>query len=121
MIRWTLIFLLPFVLAFSSSRKPESKTSSSALPEVWVVISDGQKSCESKSIPVESGGEPLRNSGIMIYQSAKGSDGLMHAQMCGAWTGSLNAYKIAASDVERAKKLGYKLPPKSFSIKQLKK
>lgn len=83
---------------------------------IWVVRSDGAKSCSPEvTESIDQGAALLRGAQIQVLESRKGSDGMMHAQVCGADTGSLNGYLIQKSDLKRALDLGFKEAPVTFS------
>ncbi|OPY96071.1 hypothetical protein A5906_04955 [Bradyrhizobium sacchari] len=49
----------------------------------------------------------LTRAGLAIVSQKKATDGLMHIQLCGSMTGSVNAYEIASSDFQNALDLGF--------------
>lgn len=101
--------LSPDVLAFSR-KGPEAAQSQTALADhqIWVMRSDGAQSCSTKSgQSLEGGAADLKNAKVRVLDSHKGGDGKLHAQMCGAPTGSMNAYLIPKDDLPQAVALGY--------------
>jgi len=71
---------------------------------------DGSLQCErGKEITLEDMAKELAENGIEVKASRKGSDGRMHIAMCGASTGRLNVYSIAAESLPRARELGFEL------------
>lgn len=71
--------------------------------QVWVSRSDGAESCAPKSgQSLEEGAAELKKAGVRVLDQRKGDDGKMHMQMCGAPTGSMNAYLIARDDLPKA-------------------
>lgn len=68
---------------------------------------DGSKQCgEGKPIDLKVMAKELK--GIKIYSMERKPDGLMHIQVCGAPTGYANVYEIDKSNLEAAKKMGFK-------------
>ena len=47
--------------------------------------------------------------GIKIHSSHKKNDGLLRVQVCGAPTGNANIYEVDKVNLEKVKKLGYKV------------
>ncbi|MBC7693023.1 MAG: hypothetical protein H7222_14770 [Methylotenera sp.] len=81
---------------------------------VWIKRTDGGVSCEQdKAQSVEQGKDELVRAGIQVQDSRKATDGKMHAQMCGAPTGSENRYLVTKDQFEKAKALGFTEAPKS--------
>lgn len=75
--------------------------------KVWVYKYDNSKQCEPKSgISEKEMASQLLD--IKIYSMKKQSDGLSRVQVCGALTGSTNAYEIKQKDVPLAETLGFK-------------
>ena len=99
--------------ALSTAVQQASHAAGSA-ESVWIKRTDGGVSCEQdKAQSVEKGKEELTRAGIQVQDSRKASDGKMHAQMCGAPTGSENRYLVNRSELEKAKALGFSEAPKS--------
>jgi hypothetical protein len=95
---------------FYEGHSPFAMSSSST---VWVMQSDGGKSCESNSgNSLEQGAASLRKMQIKVLNSHKGNDGKMHAQMCGLPSGTANVYQINRSDLTKASALGFVEAPK---------
>ncbi len=85
----------------------------------WVVQSDDSKSCEQDSgISLTQGARRLKQNQIVILKSSKETDGKAYIQMCGAYQGGLNAYLIPKKELEKALKLGFKVPGKNSSVFQ---
>ena len=98
--------------AHAFSRKSQETASpvasASAAVQVWITRPDGAQSCSAGSgQSLEDGAAELRKSKVRVLESRKGSDGKMHMQMCGAPTGSTNAYLIPNEDLSRAVAQGY--------------
>ena len=95
--------------AVSKNSQSVAKSKKAHPPDlVWIVRSDGSKSCDPHSAQaVEEGAKDLQEAGITVHQSLKANDGNMHAQFCGADTGSLNAYRIDKKDLDKARKKGF--------------
>ena len=75
---------------------------------VWVMKPDGAKSCAPDSgLPVDQALEELKAAHISVRDSRKGSDGKMHAQVCGAPQGSTHSFLIDRKDLGGAIALGY--------------
>ncbi|MCM2324671.1 MAG: hypothetical protein NDJ90_15535 [Oligoflexia bacterium] len=82
---------------------------------LWVIRSDGELSCGmKKGQPLEAAAAELERAGVKVLESRKSNDGMMRIQMCGAATGSLNAFRIARKELEAAKALGFGEAPKDF-------
>jgi hypothetical protein len=85
-----------------------SSTSAPKADQVWVTRGDGAQSCTPGSgQSLDDGANELRKSKVRVLESRKGSDGKMHAQMCGLPSGSTNAYLIPKDDLPQAVALGY--------------
>jgi hypothetical protein len=112
-----LCFLVPLLASAFSARKAETPapgeaTSSSDSPKqtdtVWVSRPDGGQSCSPKSgQALDEAATELKGAGIAVFESRKGNDGKMRAQMCGLPTGGLNSYRIAKADLAKAQALGF--------------
>ncbi|MCC8960330.1 hypothetical protein H8B02_45105 [Bradyrhizobium sp. Pear77] len=69
---------------------------------------DGTILCaEGSGIKLDDMAKELTSAGIAIISQKKATDGLMHIQLCGSITGSVNAYEIASSDLQKALDLGF--------------
>ncbi|MGY4319454.1 hypothetical protein [Bradyrhizobium sp. JR3.5] len=69
---------------------------------------DGTILCaEGTGIKLDEMAKELTRAGIAIVSQKKAADGLMHIQLCGSITGSVNAYEIASSDLQKALDLGF--------------
>lgn len=112
-------FVLVFSLLLASPAGAVGKkqaTPAADVGRVWVVRSDGAQSCGIKEgLSPEQMGDELRKAGIQVFEMRKGTDGKMHAQMCGAPTGGLNGFEILSADLPKALLIGYKEAPKGFS------
>lgn len=76
--------------------------------QVWITRPDGAQSCTPKSgQTLEDGAADLRRAKVRVLDSRKGNDGKMHMQMCGAPSGTTNAYLIPKEDLPQAVTLGY--------------
>jgi hypothetical protein len=107
-----LLLALPLILgAFSGKQSPQPGDSSSAQSSgetVWVSRPDGSKSCSGKSgASLDDGTAELKGLKIQVLDSRKSSDGKMHSMMCGASTGSSNAYLIPKAQLLQAIAAGY--------------
>ena len=79
---------------------------------MWVARPDGALGCKPDSgQSLDTGAEDLKKAGVTILESRKGSDHKMHIQVCGAPTGSQNAYRIPRSELEKVKALGFQPAP----------
>lgn len=88
-------------------RSPQEVASTAAQNHVFVAKSDGTKQCEKKKgISIDVMEKQLKS--IKVYSKSSKSDGLMRTQVCGADTGYFNVFEIEASDLEKAKALGFK-------------
>ncbi len=69
---------------------------------------DGTLMCgQGKEIKLDVMATELMQRGISIISQRKTTDGLMHFQLCGSITGSVNAYEIVPSDLQKALDLGF--------------
>jgi hypothetical protein len=94
--------------AFSRKAADTDPAQSLAANQVWIQRADGAQSCSTKSgQSLEDGATDLKNAKVRVLDSHKGGDGKLHAQMCGAPTGSMNAYLIPKDDLPQAVALGY--------------
>ncbi|RME17898.1 MAG: hypothetical protein D6797_01475 [Bdellovibrio sp.] len=76
--------------------------------KVKVYKYDGSKQCGlDKGIKLEEMEKQLK--GIKIYKEFKKNDGLVRVMACGTPTGNANVYEISSKDLEKAKKLGFKI------------
>jgi hypothetical protein len=76
---------------------------------LFVFKLDGTKHCEPHSgIDLNSMALELAGAGIEIFSKRKGYDGREGIAVCGAPTGQINIYEIAASDLASALSLGFK-------------
>lgn len=120
--QWILMFFtLSGVCYFDGSQAaeqglkqlPKKKQTQKQLPNgedsfVWIKRSDGALSCGmEKAQSLEMGAAELKKANIRIFGSRKSNDGQMHIQMCGAPTGSENAYLIQKGDLPKAISLGF--------------
>ena len=94
-----------FVLALGMSSGPSKDAT------VWVTQPDGAKSCEGEdpAKTLEKVANQLKTAGVQVLEMKKGNDGKMYMQMCGAPTGSLNAFKISKQDLAKAQGLGFQI------------
>ncbi len=68
---------------------------------------DGSKQCGTgKAITITDMQKDLGT--IVVYSSENKADGLMHMQVCGSNTGRANVYEIDQSNLDEAKKRGFK-------------
>jgi hypothetical protein len=78
---------------------------------------DGSLQCEMGSpVSLDEMEKALRGANIAVQAKAKKADGIQHPQMCGASTGMMNVYRIKASDLEKARALGFALYVEGISI-----
>jgi len=75
---------------------------------VWIMRSDGAQFCVAGSgETLVQGSAELAAAHIEVLESKKGSDGKMHAQVCGGYRGSTNNYLINKDKLNQAVALGY--------------
>lgn len=75
--------------------------------KIWVYKYDNSKQCEPKTgVSEKEMASQLLD--IKIYSMKKQSDGQPRVQVCGALTGSTNAYEIKQKDLPLAETLGFK-------------
>jgi hypothetical protein len=78
---------------------------------------DGSLQCDMGSpVSLDDMEKALRGANIAVQSKAKKPDGIQHPQMCGASTGMMNVYRIKASDLEKARALGFVLYIEGISI-----
>jgi hypothetical protein len=97
-------------------KKAEDLTAATATQSlVWVMKSDGGKSCgEKEGESVESGAAALKKKGVSALESRKLNDGMMRPSVCGASTGMMNLYRIENRDLEKAVSAGFVAAPADF-------
>ncbi|MEO5970775.1 MAG: hypothetical protein ABIQ95_12685 [Bdellovibrionia bacterium] len=111
------VFFVLMSFGFSSKRSekapPPDSTNGGTSPSptdssVWIMRSDGAKYCETGSgSTLAQGSADLEAAQIAVLASKKGSDGKMHAQVCGGSRGSTNNYLINRDKLSQALALGY--------------
>lgn len=117
-----LLMLLLVTLAFTFlvsgfAPKLDQKTDSES-EKIWVVRSDGARSCGvQEGEPVDQATAELKKAGVTVFESRKGVDGKMHAMVCGASEGTLNAFLIPEKDLPKTIVLGFSKAPKDFVLK----
>lgn len=112
-----MVLVLAFSIGCASAEKKEGAQPAAAkqVSTMWVMIADGSQSCGfKKGATLEESAELLKKADVKVLQSKKGTDGMMHVQMCGAATGKVNGYEISSSDFEKARKAGFKPAPEDF-------
>jgi hypothetical protein len=73
-----------------------------------VYKADGTLQCgQGHEVSLATMEKELTGASITVHSRTKDTDGMLHAQVCGAPTGSVNAYQISASDKDKAVKLGF--------------
>lgn len=60
---------------------------------------------------LEALAKPLEGAGVRVLGRACGSDGRMHAMVCGAPDGRIAIFDVPAGDAEAARRLGYAALP----------
>jgi hypothetical protein len=84
-----------------------AQLSSSSQERIRIFKYDGSLQCGiGKPIALSEMAKEL--GGIKVYSSENKPDGLMHIQACGTPTGRANVYEIDKSNLEAAKKKGFK-------------
>ena len=84
-----------------------AQISASAQERIKVYKYDGSLQCGmGKAIAISEMAKEL--TGITIYSSENKPDGLMHIQLCGSPTGHANVYEIDKTNLELAKKKGFR-------------
>jgi len=69
---------------------------------------DGTLLCENgREITLDQMAKQLTQGGVSVISQRKGSDGLLHIQLCGSTTGKINIFEIPSSDLQRALDLGF--------------
>jgi hypothetical protein len=78
---------------------------------------DGSLQCEMGSpVSLDEMEKALRGANIAVQAKVKKADGIQHPHMCGASTGIMNVYRIKASDLEKARALGFVLYIEGISV-----
>ena len=76
---------------------------------VKVYKADGSLQCgQGKTIDLKVMEAQLKKAGVKVHSSAKQPDGMMHTQVCGAATGTANAFEIDSANMPKAEKLGFR-------------
>lgn len=92
----------------SDGTKKDGEKAASGADTVWVSRPDGSMSCEPGSgRSLEDDASRLTDAGVELHEKAKGNDGLAHAQVCGAATGDINAFRISRDHLDQAKEAGF--------------
>lgn len=114
-------FLFLFLLACGTGPCKEVQTQNSqesiqaSLPvnelkpsdRVKVFKPDGSLQCGmGKMIPIEQMQKELKD--IQVFSATNKQDGLMHIQACGTPTGQCHVFEVPRSDLEKARKLGFR-------------
>jgi hypothetical protein len=96
-------FLLPtlFLAIFSLSAHAAGETTK-------IAKSNGAKQCEPYRISPATMSKELTAHGIKVLSATCGTDGMMHAAVCGGDAGEINIFEIPAGDLGNAKSLGFK-------------
>ena len=83
-------------------------SAASATPGVLVVKSRGSLQCDaSAGTPPAAMSAQLEAAGIAVRRSGCATDGRLHPARCGAPTGELNLFEIAAADLPKAEAQGF--------------
>jgi hypothetical protein len=103
--------ILLIVMAFTGAAHAFSRKADQPGPDArtaWIYKPDGGQSCSPQSgESLEDAAQALKKARIPVLDSRKASDGKMHIQMCGAATGSRNAYEIPRERLPHAIALGF--------------
>ncbi len=103
-----LILSAALLVGFGGSKLASVGASAPAEASVWVQKPDGGAQCEPGTArSLEEGAKELAKAGVRVLSSRKGSDGQMRIQLCGSPTGAQNIFEIPATDLEKAKSLGF--------------
>lgn len=96
-------------LALVLSNQVHAVAANSNAKSVWISRPDGAQSCAPESgVSLDKGASELKKADIPVWSKKKGNDGMMHAQMCGADTGTTNAFLIPRDKLTNAEALGYR-------------
>jgi hypothetical protein len=71
-------------------------------------------------IPIDEMANELKGSGIEVLKMRKANDGLGHIGVCGASTGSINAFEIRRDLLPAAQKLGYRMLVTHGMVREIK-
>jgi hypothetical protein len=106
-----LVFAVVSGPAHALGRKPTGSPSPATDGTAWVKRPDGTQQCsmdgKQSEASLEKGARELEKAGIPVLNRQKTSDGKMRIQLCGSPTGKEDAYQIRATDLERARALGF--------------
>jgi hypothetical protein len=90
-------------------------------PQVQVYKYDGTLQCGlGQEIPLDEMANELKGSGIEVLKMRKANDGLGHIGVCGASTGSINAFEIRRDLLPAAQKLGYRMLVTHGMVREIK-
>lgn len=113
--RMAVLHLLMSVLAMTglwasalaaSKKAPDAESDAK---RVWIKKSDGGITCESKdkAESLEAGQKALEDAKVTVFASRKQHDNKLRASVCGIPKGTENAFEVPASQLEKARSLGY--------------
>ncbi len=106
-----LMCVVPLVMLTACHSLIDYKTEAAPIDqEVYATL--GTKQCqttlaEQNAIQMTQLKNQLNQVGIVIKAATLGSDGQMHIQQCGASDGRIAIFRIAASDLDKAQRLGF--------------
>lgn len=96
-----------FTLGIASALVACAATNEPSPATAQVFKARGAVQCGGRGAGPEVMSADLEHAGITVRASACGSDGRMRPAVCGAGTGEINIFDIAASDQARAQTLGF--------------
>jgi hypothetical protein len=92
---------------FASVLLAATAACASAPPPMAVFKPAGSRQCEGGGTPPERLRAELEAAGVKVQATACGTDGRMHAAMCGAADGRLVIFDIDPAQADAAGKLGF--------------
>jgi hypothetical protein len=79
-------------------------------PTVEVYKYDGSLQCQmGDEVPLDAMAAELEQAGVAVKNRRKGTDGLVHAALCGASSGVINVFEIDSAGLSTAQELGFQL------------
>lgn len=104
---WAIALPLALLVTLSGCAAPAPSASGPGGDVVKVFKNRGALQCEGRGTPPEAMRAELERAGVRVQASACGSDGRMRPAVCGAGTGEINLFDIAAADLPGAQALGF--------------
>jgi hypothetical protein len=100
-------FLPAVALALAACAAPPADPPAAAEAGVKVFKARGAVQCAGRGTAPEAMRAELERAGVRVSSAGCGSDGRMRPALCGATTGEINLFDIAAADLPAARALGF--------------